>query len=262
LLFYFLPNDKRLAPALFFLCCIKFQIMKQIPEYLPAGFIIITFVSIFFFYYAACKNRVVLIILLAWLLLQTILGLSGFFLLTSTLPPRLFLLIMPPLLAVVAIFSTAKGRAFTDGLDMRMLTLLHTVRIAVEIILFGLFVYKAMPQLMTFEGRNFDILSGLTAPLVYYWVFVKKRLGTKTLLAWNCICLAILFFTVSNAILSVPGPFQRFGIDQPTVAVLYFPFVWLPGMVVPIVYFSHLVSIRRLLKELRTSACSALATAG
>jgi hypothetical protein len=44
---------------------------------------------------------------------------------------------------------------------------------------------------------------------------------------------------------------QQFGFDQPTVAVLYFPFIWLPGIVVPLVYFSHLVAIRRLLKERR-----------
>jgi hypothetical protein len=106
-----------------------------------------------------------------------------------------------------------------------------------------------MPQLMTIEGRNFDILSGLTAPVVYYFAFVKNKLGAKTLLAWNFICLAILVFTVTNAILSAPTPFQQFAFDQPSVAVLYFPFTWLPAIVVPLVYFSHLVCIRRLLKR-------------
>lgn len=71
------------------------------------------------------------------------------------------------------------------------------------------------------------------------------------LLAWNFVCLGILLFIVINAVLSVPTVFQQFAFDQPCVAVLYFPFVWLPGMLVLLVYFSHQVIIRRLLKGAR-----------
>ena len=70
------------------------------------------------------------------------------------------------------------------------------------------------------------------------------------LLVWNVCCLLILGVTVSVAIMSMPTPFQQFGFDQPTVAVFYFPFVWLPGIVVPVVYFSHLVAIRKLWREI------------
>jgi hypothetical protein len=69
------------------------------------------------------------------------------------------------------------------------------------------------------------------------------------MLAWNFICLGLLFNIVINAILSVPTPFQKFGFDQPNVAVLYFPFTWLPACVVPLVLLSHLASIRILLQE-------------
>jgi hypothetical protein len=104
---------------------------------------------------------------------------------------------------------------------------------------------------MTFEGRNFDLISGLTAPLVYYFGMVRKKLGVNTMLVWNFACLLILLFTVSNAILSAPTPFQKFAFDQPAIAVFYFPFIWLPGVVVPLVIFSHLISIRVLLKEVK-----------
>ena len=208
-----------------------------------------TFIAIFLFYQASGKNKLVLTVLLAWLLFQTVLGTTGFFNVTDTMPPRFALLILPPLLLVIAIFLTSRGGAFIDNLDVKTLTVLHAIRIPVEIVLFWLFINKLMPQLMTIEGRNFDILSGLSAPVVYYFAFVKNKLGAKTLFAWNFICLAILLFTVSNAILSAPTPFQKFAFDQPSVAVLYFPFTWLPAIVVPLVYFSHLVCIRRLLKE-------------
>jgi hypothetical protein len=103
---------------------------------------------------------------------------------------------------------------------------------------------------MTFEGRNIDIISGLSAPFVYYFGFKKDKLPSAVILGWNLLCLAILLFTVINAILSAPTPLQQWAFDQPMVAILYFPFVWLPGIVVPLVILSHLSAIRQLLKSL------------
>jgi hypothetical protein len=99
-----------------------------------------------------------------------------------------------------------KGREFIDGLDLKSLTILHTIRIPVELVLFFLFTYKAVPELMTFEGRNFDILSGITAPVVFYFAFIRKQLSRKIILIWNVICLGLLINIVSNAILSAPFP--------------------------------------------------------
>lgn len=230
--------------------------MKPLSPFIPVIFILTTVAAVVIFYYASRKNKNVLLALGGWLLLQTALGLSGFFTITDTLPPRFFLLVLPPLCVVILLFSTARGKSFIDRFTIKTLTILHSIRIAVELVLFSLFLYKAVPQLMTFEGRNLDVLSGLTAPFIYYYGFVKKSLGTKTLLAWNVACLAILCFTVVNAVLSAPTPFQQFGFAQPNIAVLYFPFVWLPGTIVPLVYFSHLVSIRRLIKEIKAKTAS------
>jgi len=44
---------------------------------------------------------------------------------------------------------------------------------------------------MTFEGSNFDILAGLSAPLVFYLGFVKINLTKNTLLLWNAVCLPL-----------------------------------------------------------------------
>jgi hypothetical protein len=99
---------------------------------------------------------------------------------------------------------------------------------------------------MTFEGRNFDILSGLTAPIIYYLYFVKKCVNKNVFITWNLICIGLLLNVVINAILSVPSPFQQFAFEQPNIAILYFPYVWLPSCVVPLVFLSHFVTIRQL----------------
>ena len=225
--------------------------MSPLPIYIPVIFVLTTFITIYIFYLASQKNKLLLIVTAGWMLLVSVVAATGFFLETGTLPPRILVLVLFPMLGIVFCFITQYGRKFIDSFDSGRLTFLHTIRIPIEMVLLWLFMYKFMPRLMTFEGRNFDIISGLTAPLIYYLGFVRRKLSANSLIVWNFLCLAILLFTVSNAILSAPTPFQKFAFDQPTVAVLYFPFVWLTAVVVPIVIFSHLISIRLLVKQVK-----------
>ncbi|MBL0047942.1 MAG: hypothetical protein IPP32_07610 [Bacteroidetes bacterium] len=223
--------------------------LTQLPAYISLVFILTTFLTVALFYKASHYSKQVLVILSVWLSLEGIVGYSGFYTVTNTLPPRFIFLILIPVLLIIATFFTEQGKQFIDSLDVKWLTLLHVVRIPVELVLYWLFLNKAVPELMTFEGRNFDILSGLTAPVVFYFGYVKKSLGKYALLAWNIVCLGLLVNIVANAVLSAPFPFQKFAFDQPNIAVLYFPFVWLPCCIVPLVLFSHLASIRIILKS-------------
>ena len=223
--------------------------MENLPTYISLVFGLTTMVAVGLFYKATNNSKATLIIVLIWVSLQAIIGLSGFYKVTDTIPPRFLLLVLPPVLFIVGLFATSNGRQFLDSLDAKTLTLLHTVRVPVEIVLFLLFIHKAVPGLMTFEGRNFDILAGLTAPVIFYFGFIRKRLDRKILLMWNFICLGLLLNIVVNAFLSAPFPFQKFAFDQPNIAVLYFPFNWLPSCVVPLVLLSHLATIRQLLND-------------
>ncbi len=222
--------------------------MLNLPTYIPITFALTTLATVFLFYKATNNSKTTLFILLAWLGIQAVIGLSGFYTVTDTIPPRFLLMVAPPFLFIIILFATAKGRKYIDSLNIKTLTILHIVRVPVELVLLWLFMNKAVPELMTFEGRNFDIVSGITAPFIYYFGFIKKQLNTKVILLWNFICLGLLINIVVNAVLAAPFPMQQFAFDQPNVAVLYFPFNWLPCCVVPLVLFSHLASIRQLLK--------------
>ena len=187
-------------------------------------------------------------LLIGWLAFQAVLTLNGFYYINpSEFPPRFPVLILIPFLAIILLFITSKGKQFIDSLPLEKLTLLHIVRIPVELTLFGLFLHHTVPELMTFEGRNPDIFSGLTAPLVFWLFFRKGKINQTGLLIWNLICLGLLINIVINAIFSAPFAFQKQAFDQPNIAVLFFPFSWLPSFVVPVVLFCHLVSIRKLI---------------
>ncbi len=223
--------------------------MNNLPIYISIIFIAATLLTILLFYKAANNSTAVLLILLGWVILQTVLGLSGFYINTAALPPRFIFLAAPALLIIAAIFISSKGKQFINDLNTKYLTILHIVRIPVELVLFWLFLNKAVPQLMTFEGRNFDIAAGITAPLIYYFGLIKKQLSKKIILLWNFICLALLINIVVNAVLSAPTPIQQFAFEQPNIAVLYFPFNLLPAVIVPLVLFSHLAAIKQLLRS-------------
>lgn len=221
--------------------------ISNLPMYVNIVFILTSLLSVFIFYKATKHSKITLLILGFWLLLQAGLSFSGFYTVTDTVPPRFPLIAVPAILLVIGLFVTTKGRTYLDSLDIKTLTLLHVVRVPVEICLYWLFLNKSIPQLMTFEGRNFDILAGLTAPVIFYFGYVKPKISRTGLLLWNFICLGLLLNIVVNAILSVNSPFQQFAFDQSNTAILYFPFVWLPACVVILVLLAHLASIRKLI---------------
>ena len=223
--------------------------VENLPDYISFIFILTVFLTVYIFYLAAKDSKTVLLVLFVWLIIQGVISFTKFYTLTNGFPPRFLLVTLPAIVFIIGCFTTSNGRKFIDSLDLQTLTWLHIVRIPVELVLLRLYLHGAIPKLMTFEGRNFDILSGITAPLIVYFGFTKKTLNSKWILIWNCTCLGLLLNIIVNAILSAPFPFQQFGFEQPNIAILYFPFIWLPCCVVPLVLFSHLATIRRLIKK-------------
>src|SRR5262245_36503635 len=138
--------------------------MENVPLYVSIIFMLTTAITIYIFYYATRRSKTILTVIVLWLALQSIVGISGFYTVTNTTPPRFFLAVVPPLLLIILLFATRGGRLFINGLDKKTLTLLHVIRIPVELVLWLLYMHKTIPQVMTLEGHNFDILSGVTAP--------------------------------------------------------------------------------------------------
>lgn len=234
--------------------------IDNLPTYITLTFALTTVATLLFFIWAIRsstaertrkKSTFIFLGLICWLAIQALLTLNNVYKTdTHSFPPRIMLMgILPTVFTIILLFATSKGRQFIDSLPLKNLTYLHVVRIPVEIVLFWLFLNKAIPELMTFEGRNFDILAGITAPIIAYFGLTKQKIPRKAILIWNFICLALLANIVVNAFFSVPSPIQKFAFEQPNIAILNFPFSWLPTFIVPIVLFGHLASIRQLLKR-------------
>ncbi|MFS4467618.1 hypothetical protein [Maribacter sp. 2210JD10-5] len=233
--------------------------MEKLPLYIPIVFCLTVFLTLALFYWIVKnasvpkirkKANLILLFLLAWIAVQEVLAAKGvFYENLEVLPPRIFLLgILPVITVMFLLFLTKTGKRFIDSLCIKKLTIIHLVRIPVEFTLLWLFQQKVIPIIMTFEGWNFDIIMGLTAPLIFYFGFKGKLLRRHFLLVWNGIGILFLAIIFIIAVLSAPFPLQQFAFDQPNVALLYFPYNLLPTFIVPVVVLSHFILIRKLIR--------------
>lgn len=230
--------------------------IENLPNYISTTFILTTFLTVGIFLFAIRRTvfdkisaKILTFLIAFWLIFQMILSSGGFYLITDVIPPRLFIFGVFPAFVVIILYFIFARKTFVEKMPLKILTFLHVIRIPVEIVLFWLFQQKLVPQLMTFEGTNFDILSGITAPIIVWLGFRKNKPNRILLIIWNILALGLLINIVTTAILSLPFPFQQTAFEQPNRAVLYFPFIWLPTVVVPLVLFSHLISLWQLFKR-------------
>lgn len=198
---------------------------------------------------AARRNRVVALTALglaAWLACTAGLALSGLAGDFSRFPPPMMpLVLLPPLAAALVLTFSRRFGAVLRHVPVQWLLYLQTFRVAVEVLLWVLHGQGLLPVQMTFEGLNFDVLTGLTAPLAAYLLTARPRWRRSILLGWNAAGLALLAAIVTVSILSLPTPMRVFTNEPANTIVTRFPFIWLPGFLVPLAYTLHFFALRR-----------------
>lgn len=180
---------------------------------------------------------------LLWLPVVAVLSWYGFFKNTQALPPRMLWIVLPSILYTAFFYLKLKALS----LKPQYLLAIHALRLPVELVLHHLYLAGKVPVIMTYEGWNFDILSGISAILLLlYMLLFKRKLPPMLMKAWNLAGLLLLGIIVITAILSAPSPFQQFGFDQPNRAILEFPYALLPAVIVPLVALSHILYLKKL----------------
>jgi hypothetical protein len=183
--------------------------------------------------------------LFAWLAFTAALATSGWLAAFDARPPHFFLLVAPALVGTIALAASPFGAGVGARVGVAALVGFQTFRIPVEWVLLELARAGVAPPQMTLDGRNFDIVTGLSAPL-FAWLAARGRIGTNALYAWNALGLALLANVVVVAIASTPTPLRAFANDPPNTFVAAWPWCWLPAFLVPAALFGHLVALRKL----------------
>lgn len=204
-------------------------------------FIGIALFALYLFFVGTGRKLQVLVLGLGIMIVLSILSYVGFFRDSSAVPPRmLWVLLSAGLFVSYSLWRTA-------GLAIKPAYLLsiHILRVPVEIGLYALYLNGEIPVIMTFSGLNFDILFGISAAVLWGYGFIFQREIPSTLFrAWNSLGIVLLLFIVGLAILSAESPIQLLAFDQPNKALLTFPYILLPGIIVPLVLLAHLCCLK------------------
>jgi hypothetical protein len=181
-----------------------------------------------------------------WLAVTAALADHGFFDDFDALPPHMLVAVGPPLLGALALLMSGRLDRLLAAMPPAWPIGVQAFRIVVEIVLWRLAVAGVAPEIMTFTGRNVDILVGLTAPIVAYACFVRRAWPPWVARWWNWAGVVILLNVVVHAQLSAPTPFRVFDTEPPTTFIGELPYIWLPAVLVPLAWALHAASLRQL----------------
>ena len=173
---------------------------------------------------------------------------TGFFM-NFEIPPRLMLVFVVMLTLSLTLTFSKKLTTFLRIVPPSWLIYIQAFRVPVELMLWQLYLEGIAPIQMTFEGRNWDILVGITALIFGYFCFKQNGWGRKVAIIWNIAGLGLLLNIVVVAILSFPTPFRVFMNEPANTMVAKFPLVLLPAVLVTVAYTMHFFSLRQLVKH-------------
>jgi hypothetical protein len=191
---------------------------------------------------------------LAWMALTGALAASGVLARFELRPPPIAFLFAATLLLGVWLGLSRVGGRMAEGLPLHVLVLAQGFRLPLELVMHAAANEGTMPHVMSYDGYNFDIVTGASALLVGA---LLQRGAPRTLAyAWNALGVVLLVVVVSVALLSSPSV-RAFGDDEINSWVAYVPFVWLPSVLVAAAIAGHILVWRRLAIELPVRSLAA-----
>lgn len=184
--------------------------------------------------------------------LAAVLGWIGYIVVLSSrgvlndfgLPPRVpLLIVIPAITAIVFVTGKSSFKNILVNTRLHLPVYLQSFRIFVELLIYGAFLEGVFPEQATMNGLNFDILVGISAPVIGLLIQYNK-IRVKALIVWNIIALVILAVTVYSFISTYyfTDYLSRIGSNKSFVD---FPYLLLPSVLLPVAIFLHVISIRQ-----------------
>ena len=165
----------------------------------------------------------------------------------DTFPPPMLLMILSVFIMGFGIGLSKIGQRAADTVPLVTLIGLQTFRFPLEILMHRAGTLGIMPPQLSFGGYQFDIVTGLAACVLYGSMRNGIAVPRWVLWAWNVWgwwCLLVI-----TVIAVTTSPMVRLGGDEPgnvNTWVLYFPYVWLPVVLVTVAVAGHVMVTRAL----------------
>lgn len=187
-----------------------------------------------------------------WIAFVCALGQSQILTDFSSLPPRFLLFWVVILITAAAFAFSETGKTLAAKTPLWILIGFQGFRILAEWTLYNGYKEGMFPVQMTFEGRNFDIVTGILALLL---IPILRKNPDNRALAWsfNIIGFVLLVTITVIATVSAPTPLRQFMNEPANTAVAFMPHILLPGVLVQAAYAGHFLLTRKLLCDSKRS---------
>lgn len=165
-------------------------------------------------------------------------------------PPPQFIMLASITVIAFAIGLSSFGRNAAADISLYTLIGLQSFRFPLELVMHHAGDIGIMAVQLSYSGYNFDIVTGIGALVLFALHKLSVRVSLSIVWAWNIfgsLCLVVIYII---AIASSPLV-RAFG-DEPQnliTWVLYFPYVWLPVVLLMIGVSSHIIITRQLLAK-------------
>ncbi len=185
--------------------------------------------------------------LAAWMLLTAALARAGALARFDVAPPPMAVLVLTVLVVGVGVGVSRVGGRLAQSVPLATLVGLQAFRLPLELVMHRAAVLGIMPEALSYSGYNFDIVTGASA--LGLWLAMRAglrvpRAGLWVWNAWGLWCLAVI-----TAVAVGSSPLVRAFGSEPrhlNTWVLFFPYVWLPTVLVVIALAGHVVVTRAL----------------
>ncbi len=168
----------------------------------------------------------------------------------ESFPPPMLVMMVSVIVAGFAGGLSSFGHRAAVELPFLALVGLQSFRFPLELVMHHAGNRGIMPTELSYSGYNFDIVTGIGAAVIFVILRSGHAVPSAVLWAWNLwgsLCLAVIAF-----IAVATSPIVRLFGDEPqhlNTWVLYFPYVWLPVVMVTIAIFGHVVVTRKLVMK-------------
>ena len=155
-------------------------------------------------------------------------------------------MVFPAFIFIGFFFGSGKFKNIIDNTPIQWTVYFQSFRIIVELLLFGLAINNLVPREATFEGYNFDVLIGITAPIIGWLAFSKKAIGKTALIVWNICGFATLAVVVGVFMIYAYFPQLVHKESILNTGFGSFPYTYLAGFLMPAAVFMHLFCLVKL----------------
>jgi len=208
---------------------------------------------VFFAHKATDKKKsafIVAILLLLWHLFIFLISQTDL-LMNYSLPPRLVVFfILPSFVFTGVLFYIHRKNKWIYRIPEHWIIFLQSFRIFVEVLLYYTAFEGILNPEVTIQGYNYDMIFGITAPIVGYSVVKNKKVGKEIAFYWNFIGLLVLTSIIGLFFISLYNP-EVFGSKEPLISLtaMEFPYVLVASFMMPSAVFLHIWSLMQLKKD-------------